>query len=80
MTRFLAATVSALAILAAAAPANATLQIEVFDNGALVADATGITIGAATITADNDPNFANITHQRSRLADLAEGGPIERYP
>ena len=68
MTRFLAATVSALAILAAAAPANATLQIEVFDNGTLVADITGITTGAASLTTD-DANFANITIN-------AQGSPI----
>ena len=68
MTRFLAATVSALAILAAAAPANATLQIEVFDNGALIADITGITTGAASLTTD-DANFANITIN-------AQGSPI----
>ena len=68
MTRFLAATVSALAILAAAAPANATLQIEVFDNGALIADITGITTGAASLTT-NDANFANITIN-------AQGSPI----
>jgi hypothetical protein len=68
MTRFLAATVSALAILAAAAPANATLQIEVFDNGALIADVTGVTTGAASLTTD-DANFANITIN-------AQGSPI----
>jgi hypothetical protein len=68
MTRFLAATVSALAILAAAAPANATLQIEVFDNGALIADVTGVTTGAASLTT-NDANFANITIN-------AQGSPI----
>ena len=69
MTRFLAATVSALAIIAAAAPANATLQIEVFDNGVLFADFTGFTTGVAAVEIANDPNFANITIN-------AQGSPI----
>jgi hypothetical protein len=68
MTRFLAATVSALAILAAAAPASATLQIEVFDNGTLIDDVSGVTTGAVSLTT-NDANFANITVN-------AQGSPI----
>jgi PEP-CTERM motif len=48
--------------------AQATLQIEVFDNGALIDNITGITTGAATLTA-NDLNFANITI-------AAQGSPI----
>ena len=57
------------AILAATAvPAAATLQIEVFDNGALIDNVTGITTGAASLTA-NDANFANITIN-------AQGSPI----
>jgi hypothetical protein len=58
------------ALLAAigASPARATLQIEVFDNGALIDNITGITTGAATLTA-NDANFANITV-------AAQGSPI----
>ena len=43
-----------------AAPAHATLQIEVFDNGTLIDNVSGITTGAASLTA-NDVNFANIT-------------------
>jgi PEP-CTERM motif len=49
-------------------PAQATLQIEVFDNGALIDNVTGITTGAASLTA-NDANFANITI-------AAQGSPI----
>jgi hypothetical protein len=57
------------AILAATAvPAAATLQIEVFDNGTLIDNVTGITTGAASLTA-NDANFANITIN-------AQGSPI----
>jgi hypothetical protein len=57
------------AILAATAvPAAATLQIEVFDNGSLIDNVTGITTGAASLTA-NDANFANITIN-------AQGSPI----
>jgi len=57
------------AILAATAvPAAATLQIEVFDNGALIDNITGVTTGAASLTA-NDANFANITIN-------AQGSPI----
>jgi hypothetical protein len=51
-----------------ASPAQATLQIEVFDNGALIDNVTGITTGAASLTA-NDANFANITI-------AAQGSPI----
>jgi hypothetical protein len=51
-----------------ASPASATLQIEVFDNGALIDNVTGITTGAASLTA-NDANFANITI-------AAQGSPI----
>jgi hypothetical protein len=59
-----------VALLAAigASPARATLQIEVFDNGALIDNVTGITTGAASLTA-NDANFANITI-------AAQGSPI----
>jgi hypothetical protein len=58
------------ALLAAigASPASATLQIEVFDNGSLIDNVTGITTGAASLTA-NDANFANITIN-------AQGSPI----
>jgi PEP-CTERM motif len=58
------------ALLAAigAGPAHATLSIEVFDNGALIDNITGITTGAASLTA-NDANFANITIN-------AQGSPI----
>ena len=49
-------------------PARATLQIEVSDNGALIDNVTGITTGAASLTA-NDANFANITI-------AAQGSPI----
>src|SRR5580700_4932562 len=58
------------ALLAAfgASPARATLQIEVFDNGTLIDNVTGITTGAASLTA-NDANFANITIN-------AQGSPI----
>jgi hypothetical protein len=51
-----------------ATPAMATLQIEVFDNGTLIDNVTGITTGAASLTA-NDANFANITIN-------AQGSPI----
>ena len=69
MTKHFLACSAACALLAAAAlPANATLQIEVFDNGALVADVTGVTTGAASLTT-NDANFANITIN-------AQGTPI----
>jgi hypothetical protein len=51
-----------------ASPAKATLQIEVFDNGTLIDNVTGITTGAASLTA-NDANFANITIN-------AQGSPI----
>ena len=49
-------------------PALATLQIEVFDNGTLIDNVTGITTGAASLTA-NDTSFANITVN-------AQGSPI----
>jgi hypothetical protein len=55
-------------IAAMAIPAHATLQIEVFDNGTLIDNVTGITTGAASLTA-NDANFANITI-------AAQGSPI----
>jgi len=57
-------------ILAAvgASSAQATLQIEVFDNGSLIDNVSGITTGAASLTA-NDANFANITIN-------AQGSPI----
>jgi hypothetical protein len=59
----------AAALLAATGvPAAATLQIEVFDNGTLIDNITGITTGAASLTA-NDANFANITIN-------AQGSPI----
>jgi hypothetical protein len=59
----------ASAVLASlATPAAATLQIEVFDNGTLIDNVTGITTGAASLTA-NDANFANITIN-------AQGSPI----
>jgi hypothetical protein len=56
------------AMLGLIAPAHATLQIEVFDNGTLIDNITGITTGAASLTA-NDANFANITI-------AAQGSPI----
>jgi hypothetical protein len=58
------------ALLAAigVSPAQATLQIEVFDNGTLIDNVTGITTGAASLTT-NDANFANITVN-------AQGSPI----
>ena len=56
------------ALLGLSAPAYATLQIEVFDNGALIDNITGITTGAASLTT-NDANFANITI-------AAQGSPI----
>ena len=58
------------ALLAAigATPAHATLQIEVFDNGSLIDNITGVTTGAASLTA-SDANFANITI-------AAQGSPI----
>jgi len=59
---------SAALLAAIASPARATLQIEVFDNGALIDNVTGITTGAASLTA-NDANFANITI-------AAQGSPI----
>jgi PEP-CTERM motif len=60
--------IAATALAALASPAHATLQIEVFDNGALIDNVTGITTGAASLTA-NDANFANITIN-------AQGSPI----
>jgi hypothetical protein len=60
--------IAATALAALASPAQATLQIEVFDNGALIDNVTGITTGAASLTA-NDANFANITIN-------AQGSPI----
>ena len=59
---------SAALLAALASPARATLQIEVFDNGALIDNVTGITTSAASLTA-NDANFANITI-------AAQGSPI----
>jgi hypothetical protein len=50
----------ATAALFGVQPAMATLQIEVFDNGTLIDNVSGITTGAASLTA-NDANFANIT-------------------
>jgi PEP-CTERM motif len=64
--RKLLLTTAALALLTL--PAKATLQIEVFDNGTLIDNVTGITTGAASLTA-NDANFANITIN-------AQGSPI----
>jgi len=55
-------------LAAGLAPAAATLQIEVFDNGTLIDNISGITTGAASLTA-NDANFANITI-------AAQGSPI----
>jgi hypothetical protein len=52
----------------AVTPAKATLQIEVFDNGTLIDNISGVTTGAASLTA-NDANFANITIS-------AQGSPI----
>jgi hypothetical protein len=51
-----------VAVLAAVGvtPASATLQIEVFDNATLIDNISGVTSGAASLTA-NDANFANIT-------------------
>jgi hypothetical protein len=60
--------IAATALAALASPAQATLQIEVFDNGALIDNITGVTTGAASLTA-NDANFANITV-------AAQGSPI----
>ena len=64
---------SAALLAALASPARATLQIEVFDNGALIDNVTGITTGAASLTA-NDANFANITiaAQRSPILPNAD--------
>jgi hypothetical protein len=56
------------ALVGFASAANATLAIEVFDNGTLIDNITGITTGAASLTA-NDANFANITI-------AAQGSPI----
>jgi PEP-CTERM motif-containing protein len=56
------------ALLGLIAPAYATLQIEVFDNGTLIDNVSGITTGAASLTT-NDANFANITIN-------AQGSPI----
>jgi PEP-CTERM motif len=56
------------ALLGLSASAYATLQIEVFDNGTLIDNVTGITTGAASLTT-NDANFANITIN-------AQGSPI----
>lgn len=58
------------ALLAAvgAHPAKATLSIEIFDNGTLIDNITGVTTGAASLTS-NDANFANITVN-------AQGSPI----
>jgi PEP-CTERM motif len=59
---------AALTLAFGASAANATLAIEVFDNGTLIDNITGITTGAASLTA-NDANFANITIN-------AQGSPI----
>jgi hypothetical protein len=59
---------TALLLAMGTVPAHATLQIEVFDNGSLIDNVTGITTGAASLTA-NDANFANITIN-------AQGSPI----
>src|SRR5580693_9255210 len=56
------------ALVGFASAANATLQIEVFDNGALIDNISGVTTGAASLTA-NDSNFSNITVN-------AQGSPI----
>jgi hypothetical protein len=56
------------AMLGLIAPAYATLQIEVFDNGTLIDNISGITTGAASLTT-NDANFTNITIN-------AQGAPI----
>ena len=58
MRQFLLAHVFLAALVAPGAAA--TLGIEVFDNGALIDDITGVTTGATTLTT-NDANFANIT-------------------
>jgi hypothetical protein len=57
-----------VALVALASPAQATLMIEVFDNGALIDNISGVTTGAASLTA-NDANFSNITVN-------AQGSPI----
>src|SRR5580704_5608850 len=57
-----------VALAALASPAQATLMIEVFDNGALIDNISGVTTGAASLTA-NDANFSNITVN-------AQGSPI----
>jgi hypothetical protein len=57
-----------VALAALASPAQATLMIEVFDNGALIDNISGVTTGAASLTA-NDTNFSNITVN-------AQGSPI----
>lgn len=56
------------ALAALATPAKATLSIEIFDNGSLIDDITGVTTGAATLST-NDSNFANIVIS-------AQGSPI----
>jgi hypothetical protein len=59
---------TALLVAIGANPAKATLQIEVFDNGALIDNISGVTTGAASLVA-NDANFSNITV-------AAQGSPI----
>jgi hypothetical protein len=67
LNRFLITT--ALIAAFGAAPAHAaTLGIEVFDNGALIDNITGITTGAASLST-NDTAFSNITIN-------AQGSPI----
>jgi len=67
MNKFLMTT--ALLVAFGAAPAKAaTLGIEVFDNGTLIDNITGVTTGAASLVA-NDANFSNITI-------AAQGSPI----
>jgi hypothetical protein len=67
MKRFLlsAALLAAVGVTPVSA---ATLGIEVFDNGTLIDNISGVTTGAASLTA-NDANFANITIS-------AQGSPI----
>jgi hypothetical protein len=67
MNRFLMTT--ALVAAFGAAPARAaTLGIEVFDNGTLIDNITGVTTGAASLST-NDAAFSNITVN-------AQGSPI----
>jgi hypothetical protein len=60
------------ALVGFASAANATLQIEVFDNGTLIDNITGVTTGAASLTANDATAAVGFTGAHELTIDVLQ--------